>query len=186
MSPHDVIISSPSQISSLSGGENLTQIRLDTFCPGELLVNSPGQLSSSHSKEDQMSTIASQHQHHKEPAQPLMSPLLSPQVPLLSIPTLLYSTLRQDSLPLSPNLGRDQLAPLSPTESPLPSLQEKEEEAVAGPSNSSQESWSPDSDQAKQGRKEYYFSVILSGCFHHFVKTVLYQRVVQVKETNTL
>merc|ERR1719461_2579516 len=86
-----------------------------------------------------MSTIASQHQHHKEPAQPLMSPLLSPQ----------------DSLPLSPNLGRDQLAPLSPTESPLPSLQEKEEEAVAGPSNSSQESWSPDSDQAKQGNMEY-------------------------------
>merc|ERR1719461_2655284 len=86
-----------------------------------------------------MSTIASQHQHHKEPAQPLMSPLLSPQ----------------DSLPLSPNLGRDQLAPLSPTESPLPSLQEKEEEAVAGPSNSSQESWSPDSEQAKQGNMDY-------------------------------
>ena len=75
--------------------------------------------------------------------------------PLNTNPSLLNT--RQDSLPLSPNLGRDQLAPLSPTESPLPSLQEKEEEAVAGPSNSSQESWSPDSDQAKQGRKEHYF-----------------------------
>lgn len=98
-----------------------------------------------------MSTIASQHQHHKEPAQPLMSPLLSPQ----------------DSLPLSPNLARDQL-------SPPPSLQDKEEEALAGPSNSSQDSWSPDSDPAKQGRKElvgWSWSAImsLSGCFHHFV-----------------
>ena len=81
MSPHDVIISSPSQISSLSG---------------ELLVNSPVQLSSSHSKEDQISTIASQHQHHHHhhsssvnkdqmmqsqcQSQSLMSPLLSPQV----------------------------------------------------------------------------------------------------------
>ena len=80
MSPHDVIISSPSQISSLSG---------------ELLVNSPVQLSSSHSKEDQISTIASQHHHHHHhsssvnkdqmmqsqcQSQSLMSPLLSPQV----------------------------------------------------------------------------------------------------------
>ena len=79
MSPHDVIISSPSQISSLSG---------------ELLVSSPVQLSSSHSKEDQISNIASQHQHQHHSSsvnkdqmmqsqcqsQPLMSPLLSPQV----------------------------------------------------------------------------------------------------------
>ena len=75
----------------------------------------------------------------------------------------------QDSLPLSPSLGRDHLGPLSPTgsphlalapPSPIPSQQEsweesrdKTEEAVAGPSNSSQDCWSPDSDQAKQGRK---------------------------------
>ena len=94
-----------------------------------------------------MSTITSQHQQHsstvtKDQPQPLMSPLLSPQ----------------DSLPLSPSLGRDHLAPLSPTESPLPSTQDKEtEEALAGPSHSSQDSWSPASDQAKQGRNSVQF-----------------------------
>ena len=101
-----------------------------------------------------MSSIASQHHSstvNKDQAQPLMSPLLSPQ----------------DSLPLSPNLGRDHLAPLSPTESPhlslapaspLPSSQDKEtEEAIAGPSHSSQDSWSPGSDQAKQGRNSVQF-----------------------------
>ena len=93
MSPHDVIISSPSQISSLSG---------------ELLVNSPVQLSSSHSKEDQISTIASQHQHHHHhhsssvnkdqmmqsqcQSQPLMSPLLSPQVNHTPHHTISYHT----------------------------------------------------------------------------------------------
>ena len=133
MSPHDVIISSPSQISSLSGGENLTQIRLDPHCPGELLVNSPGQLSSSHSKEDQMSTIASQHQHHKEPAQPLMSPLLSPQVALLSIPTLLYSTLARTLCRCPPTWAGTSWPPSAPPSRPCPASRRRRRRPWPGP-----------------------------------------------------
>ena len=94
----------------------------------------------------------------------------------------------QDSLPLSPSLGREHLGPLSPTESPqlplaasspIPSQEswegeettDKSEEAVAGPSNSSQDCWSPDSEQAKQGRKFrsgiYEVGHVALGYFHH-------------------
>ena len=165
LSPTDAIISSPSQISSL---------------PGELLGSSSGPLSSQ-AKQDQLSTISSPQPKHCAQfgpgcsvAQALMSPLLSPGA--------------QDSLPLSPSLGRDHLGPLSPTESPqlglaaaspIPSQQEaweetttdKSEEAVAGPSNSSQDCWSPDSEQAKQGRKFrsgiYEVGHVVLGYFHH-------------------
>ena len=103
ISPTDAIISSPSQISSL---------------PGELLATSSGPLSASQAK-DQLSTISSPPAKHcgqfgPGSSGPLMSPLLSPGA--------------QDSLPLSPSLGRDQLGPLSPSSplqlppsSPLPS-----------------------------------------------------------------
>ena len=91
LSPTDAIISSPSQISSL---------------PGELLGTSSGPLSSQ-AKQDQLSTISSPQPKHcgqfgpgSSVAQALMSPLLSPGA--------------QDSLPLSPSLGRDQLGPPSP------------------------------------------------------------------------
>lgn len=110
ISPTDAIISSPSQISSL---------------PGELLGTSSGPLSASQAKEDQLSTISSPPAKHcgqfggpgsVSVGGPLMSPLLSPGA--------------QDSLPLSPSLGRDQLGPLSPSSplqlppsSPLPSQQ---------------------------------------------------------------
>ena len=115
MSPTDAIISSPSQISSLSG---------------ELLSTSPNQLSASHSKDDPMSTLTSpqhkdqmmQSQCQQVRDQSLMSPLLSPQ----------------DSLPLSPSLGRDQLGgPLSPN-SPLPLP------SCTSPLPSHQESWDED------------------------------------------
>ena len=162
ISPTDAIISSPSQISSL---------------PGELLGTSSGPLSASQAKQDQLSTISSPPAKHcgqfgpgsVSVGGPLMSPLLSPGA--------------QDSLPLSPSLGRDQLGPLSPSSplqlppsSPLPSQhaeswdEEKSGENmdnsakqfthlfsddVAGPSNSSQDgpSWSPESDHTKQGRR---------------------------------
>ena len=118
ISPTDAIISSPSQISSL---------------PGELLGTSSGPLSASQAKQDQLSTISSPQPKHcdtllqcgpgrvRDP--PLMSPLLSPQ----------------DSLPLSPSLGRDQLGPLSPSSplqlpppSPLPSHNESWDEDKSG------------------------------------------------------
>ena len=126
MSPNDAIISSPSQISSLSV-DLLTAVASAHSTP-----------TASHNKDDQIS-ISTQlsSPQHKDPMmqsqcqpgrdQSLMSPLLSPQ----------------DSLPLSPSLGRDQLepqlGPLSPSSplqlpppSPLPSV------------SSHQESWDED------------------------------------------
>ena len=131
MSPADAIISSPSQISSLSG---------------ELLSTSPTNLSASHSKQDPLSTLTSpqhkdqmmQNQCQQVRDQSLMSPLLSPQ----------------DSLPLSPSLGRDQLGPLSPN-SPLPLP------SCTSPLPSHQESWDEDKSSKKKSLNFFSISLNL-------------------------
>ena len=128
MSPTDAIISSPSQISSLSG---------------ELLSTSPSNLSASHSKEDPLSSLTSpqhkdqmmQNQCQQVRDQSLMSPLLSPQ----------------DSLPLSPSLGRDQLGPLSPN-SPLPLP------SCTSPLPSHQEAWDEDKSSKEEHRNSFIIS----------------------------
>merc|ERR1719376_244456 len=92
----------------------------------------------------------------------MMSPIL-PREPLVS------PGMSRDPLPLSPNLGREGVPPLSPRSplpltapSPLPSQQEswedEQSDGGAGPSNSSHDgaAWSPDTPQSKQGSSMEY------------------------------